>query len=60
MSPSGEHVLHGGNVAESVVRVGATVRKPAGVATMAVEALLDHLAYVGFSGAPRSLGHVKK
>ncbi len=51
-----EHVLHGGNVAEAVVRVGSTVRKPAGPATAAVEALLDHLADVGFAGAPRSLG----
>jgi Ser/Thr protein kinase RdoA (MazF antagonist) len=56
MCPFDEHVLQGGNVAESVVRVGATVRKPAGVATAAVESLLDHLADVGFSGAPRSFG----
>jgi len=32
MNPSAEQVLHGGNVAEVVVRVGSTVRKPAGVA----------------------------
>ena len=56
MSSSAEHVLEGGNVAETVVRVGSTVRKPATVATPAVEALLDHFADVGFSGAPRSLG----
>jgi Ser/Thr protein kinase RdoA (MazF antagonist) len=56
MCSSAEQVLHGGNVAETVVRVGSTVRKPAGVATEAVEALLDHLADVGFQGAPRSLG----
>jgi len=56
MSSSAEHVLEGGNVAETVVRVGSTVRKPATVATPAVEALLDHFADVGFSGAPRSHG----
>ena len=56
MTSSAEHVLEGGNVADAVVRVGATVRKPAGVATAAVEALLDHFAVVGFSGALRSLG----
>ena len=56
MDSSAEHVLVGGNVAEVVVRVGSTVRKPANVATPAVEALLDHFADVGFSGAPRSLG----
>jgi Ser/Thr protein kinase RdoA (MazF antagonist) len=39
-----------------VVRVGSTVRKPAGASTAAVEALLDHFAEIGFSGAPRSLG----
>ena len=56
MSPSVEHVLAGGNVADVVVRVGSTVRKPAGVETAAVEALLGHFAEVGFRGAPRSLG----
>jgi len=56
MTPSAEHVLAGGNVAEVVVRVGSTVRKPATASTAAVEALLDHFAEVGFSGAPRSLG----
>jgi Ser/Thr protein kinase RdoA (MazF antagonist) len=56
MTSPAEHVLAGGNVADVVVRVGSTVRKPAGVATAAVEALLDHFAEVGFSGAPRSLG----
>jgi Ser/Thr protein kinase RdoA (MazF antagonist) len=56
MNQSVEHVLEGGNVAETVVRVGSTVRKPATVSTAAVEALLDHFTDVGFSGAPRSLG----
>ena len=48
--------LPGGNVADGVVRVGATVRKPVTAATPAVEAVLRHLERVGFTGAPRSLG----
>jgi Ser/Thr protein kinase RdoA (MazF antagonist) len=48
--------LAGGNVAARVVRVGATVRKPATPATPAVEAVLRHLERVGFTGAPRALG----
>ena len=51
-----EEVLSGGNVAEEVVRVGATVRKPANPATDSVDAFLKHLAALGFSGAPRSFG----
>lgn len=39
-----------------VVRVGDTVRRPAGPHTPAVSALLDHFEQVGFDGAPRSLG----
>lgn len=48
--------LTGGNVAAGVVRVGDTVRRPAGPWTPAVHALLDHLWSVGFRGAPRPLG----
>lgn len=48
--------LTGGNVSASVVRVGTTVRKPASGSTAAVEALLSHLAAVGFTGAPQALG----
>jgi hypothetical protein len=51
-----EHALDGGNVAGGVVRVGDTVRKPAGFWTPAVEALLSHLGRAGFTGAPRPLG----
>ena len=51
-----EHALGGGNVAAGVVRVGDTVRKPAGFWTPAVEALLAHLWRTGFTGAPRPLG----
>lgn len=54
--PEEEVPLAGGNVAASVVRVGATVRKPAGPWTPAVHALLVHLDAVGLPGAPRSLG----
>jgi Ser/Thr protein kinase RdoA (MazF antagonist) len=48
--------LDGGNVADSVVRVGGTVRKPWTRASPAVAALLGHLAAAGFAGSPRSLG----
>jgi aminoglycoside phosphotransferase (APT) family kinase protein len=51
-----EERLSGGNVADEVLRVGATVRKPATAATSSVEAFLEHLHRVGFSGAPRTLG----
>ncbi|WP_416900672.1 ammonium transporter [Micromonospora echinospora] len=47
--------LHGGNVS-TVVRVGDTVRRNAGPWTPAVHALLRHLEYVGFTGAPRAYG----
>lgn len=53
---AGEVALTGGNVARSVVRLGDTVRKPAGPQTPAVHALLEHLRSVGFAGAPRSFG----
>ena len=48
--------LHGGNVSAGVVRVGDTVRRPAGPQTQAVHALLGHLYDVGFRRAPRPLG----
>lgn len=51
-----DEILTGGNVAESVVRVGGTVRKPATPATPSIESLLVHLHSMGFSNAPHSLG----
>jgi hypothetical protein len=48
--------LSGGNVSTGVVRVGNTVRRPAGFWTPAVHALLTHLHSAGFHGAPRPLG----
>lgn len=45
-----------GNVTRGLVRVGDTVRRPAGPWTDAVDALLRHLHDVGFPGAPRPLG----
>src|ERR1700753_2437604 len=48
--------LHGGNMSGPVVRVGDTVRRPAGPWTPAVHALLAHLHDAGFEGAPRPLG----
>jgi Ser/Thr protein kinase RdoA (MazF antagonist) len=51
-----EQRLTGGNVADRVVRVGETIRKPATQATSSVEAFLNHLHAAGFTAAPRSLG----
>ncbi|MFS0699667.1 phosphotransferase [Cellulomonas sp. 179-A 4D5 NHS] len=51
-----EEPLAGGNVSAGVVRVGDTVRRPAGPWTPAVHAVLTRLADVGFRHAPRSLG----
>lgn len=48
--------LGGGNVGAQVVRVGSTVRRPAGFWSPSVDALLRHLHAVGYEGAPRSLG----
>lgn len=56
MGSADEEALAGGNVAASVVRVGPTVRKPAGPYTPAVAAFLAHLNAAGFAGAPRTLG----
>ncbi|MEU6847335.1 aminoglycoside phosphotransferase family protein [Streptomyces sp. NPDC046716] len=51
-----EQPLSGGNVSAGVVRVGDTVRRPAGPWTPAVHALLTHLNEVGYRAAPRPLG----
>ncbi len=51
-----EQPLTGGNATAGVVRVGDTVRRPAGPWTPAVHALLGHLHDVGFTAAPRPLG----
>jgi Ser/Thr protein kinase RdoA (MazF antagonist) len=48
--------LAGGNTHAAIVRVGDTVRRPAGAWTPAVHALLAHLARAGFEAAPRALG----
>jgi hypothetical protein len=50
-----EQRLPGGNL-HGAVRVGDTVRKPAGPWTPAIHALLRHLEGAGFREAPRSLG----
>jgi Ser/Thr protein kinase RdoA (MazF antagonist) len=55
-----EEELTGGNVADTVVRVGETVRKPATSATSSVEAFLEHLFEAGFKAAPRTLGRDEK
>jgi Phosphotransferase enzyme family len=54
--PSVREELLPGNVTAGVVRVGDTVRRPAGPWTHAVDALLAHLHPAGFPGAPRPLG----
>jgi hypothetical protein len=51
-----EEPLTGGNVSIRVVRVGHTVRRPAGPWTPAVHALLAYLRSAGFHGAPEPLG----
>ena len=56
MTEPREQPLTGGNVSLGVVRVGSTVRKPAGPHTAAVEAFLTYLNAAGFSGAPKALG----
>jgi Phosphotransferase enzyme family len=48
--------LQGGNASGGVVRIGDTVRRPAGPWTPTVHALLGHLHEAGFPGAPRPLG----
>ena len=51
-----EYPLAGGmDPAAAVVRLGDTVRRPAGQSSGAVRALLLHLEDVGFEGAPRFL-----
>lgn len=49
-------VLEGGNVAESVLRVGATVRKPWLPSSPAVTELLRHLRRHGYVAAPDTYG----
>jgi hypothetical protein len=52
-----EQVLIGGmDPRWAPVRVGETVRRPAGTGRPGVTALLQHLEAVGFDGAPRHLG----
>jgi hypothetical protein len=52
-----EHPLVGGAQTEGLVRVGDTTRRPAHHRAGYVDALLRHLATVGFLGAPRPLGY---
>lgn len=56
MSFEDEVPLVGGDVTEGVVRVGETVRRPAGPHSPRVRLVLEHLASVGFVGCPRWLG----
>ena len=55
--PPQEQLLHGGTANRGrVVRIGDTVRRPVRSTSPATRALLEHLAAVGFDGAPRYLG----
>lgn len=54
--PDHERPLRGGRLTPGVVRIGDTVRRPAGPASDDVAALLRHLEDAGFAGAPRHLG----
>lgn len=57
MSRGTEVELVGGTANRGqVVRVGDTVRRPERPSSPAVHALLEHLAGIGFDGAPRFLG----
>lgn len=47
---------YGRNPNRQVIRIGDTVRRPAGYWTPAVHALLNHLEAAGFEGVPRVLG----
>jgi hypothetical protein len=53
--PGSEVPLSGGNLS-TVVRVGETVRRPAGAWTPAVHELLDHLEAKRFAPSPRAIG----
>jgi hypothetical protein len=53
---SEEMPLSGGVLTNGVVRVGATVRRPASPATSRVRDVLLHLERAGFDAAPRWLG----
>jgi Ser/Thr protein kinase RdoA (MazF antagonist) len=55
--PAGDEVpLGGGALTSGVVRVGDTVRRPAGASTESVRDVLLHLERAGFDAAPRWLG----
>src|SRR5581483_10940129 len=49
-------LLAGGAATEGVVRVGDTVRRPAGSGSRLMRDVLLHLERVGFDAAPRWLG----
>ncbi|WP_042391699.1 phosphotransferase family protein [Streptacidiphilus carbonis] len=54
--PDDEVALDGGRITAGVVRVGATVRRPAAHSSAFTARLLLHLEAEGFDGAPRYLG----
>jgi hypothetical protein len=54
--PDEQRLVGGMDPRHPPVRVGDTVRRPAGSSCLAVQDLLLHLESVGFDGAPRFLG----
>lgn len=58
--PTHETPLSGGNVNDSVVRAGNTVRRHTGPQSPTIHRLLRHLETRGFSASPRFLGHDDK
>jgi tRNA A-37 threonylcarbamoyl transferase component Bud32 len=57
MEETAGRALAGGAQTKGLVRVGNTTRRPPHHRSAYVDALLHHLADVGFVGAPRSLGY---
>lgn len=51
-----EEQLTGGNTAESVLRLGSTVRKPVTPSTPAVHSFIAHLRAAGFEAVPEVFG----
>jgi hypothetical protein len=54
---SGDETPLAGSRLNRVVRIGDTVRRPAGAWTPTVHALLNHLVERGFTLGPRPLGY---
>ncbi|WP_017568799.1 phosphotransferase [Nocardiopsis halotolerans] len=60
MTPPDEEVLEGGNVADQVVRVGRTVRKPWRHSSRSVTLLLRYLRLRGYESSPSVLARDRR